>query len=153
MWHVLSFTGRFDETFFTNVKAPEKQPGERSTYQKDHTRNAALARTKLRHGEIYARKQDNGEELTPKQLAVARLYRDGTLLARSNELTLQSGHGSLRTADGAVLEIGGSTGGEARKILEAWTPPKPEDFLRQELPEDSGAPQPGVLRSGSPSAS
>ena len=35
MWHVRSFTGRFDDEFFKDVEAPPTQEGERSAEQQE----------------------------------------------------------------------------------------------------------------------
>ena len=55
MWHVLSFTGRFDDEFFKDVEAPPTQEGERSAEQKEKTKNAVLARARFRLAESYDR--------------------------------------------------------------------------------------------------
>ena len=57
MWHVLSFTGRFDDEFFKDVEAPPTQEGERSAEQKENTKNAVLARARLRQAESYDRQK------------------------------------------------------------------------------------------------
>ena len=112
MWHVLSFTGRFDAEFFRDVKAPEKQEGERSKYQKEDTKNAALARGRLRQAESYARRRAEGRWLSKKQIALLQPYDDGTLLEKANEATLLSGHGCWRQpGDGVTLWGGEITGG------------------------------------------
>ena len=84
----------------------------------------------MRHAESYATKRAKGHELTKKQMALLKDYDDGTLLEKANELTLRSGHGTLRRpGDGVKREIGASTGGFVREILENWEPPDPKDFL------------------------
>ena len=39
------------------------------------------------------------------------------------------GHGRLENAAGKTMDIGGSTGGETRKILDGWKPPDWQEFL------------------------
>ena len=91
----------------------------------------------MRQAESYARRRAEGLELSKKQIALLKLYDNGTLLEKANEAALRSGHGCLRRArDGARLLIGGSTGGRARKILDDWKPPDPEAFLKDDPPED-----------------
>ena len=41
-----------------------------------------------------------------------------------NEATLASGHGRLRIADGQTVDIGGSTGGTSRVVIDGYTAPK-----------------------------
>ena len=53
MWHVLSFTGGFDEELFKDLEAPPTQKGERSAEQKEKTKNAVLARARFRLAESY----------------------------------------------------------------------------------------------------
>ena len=74
--------------------------------------------------------------LSKRQTALLKLYDNGTLLKEANEATLLSRNGCLRRGDGARLNIGGSTGGRARKILDAWKPPDPKAFLLDDLPVD-----------------
>ena len=38
----------------------------------------------------------------------------------------------LRTARGDYLDIGGSTGGGSRRIIDTWQPPDWRDFLQDE---------------------
>jgi hypothetical protein len=58
------------------------------------------------------------------------LYKSGVLLKKANDLTLLSGHGTLRRpGDESKLEIGGSTRGIVREILGDWEEPVPKHFL------------------------
>ena len=56
------------------------------------------------------------------------LYDDGTLLAEANRLTLISGNGRLRRTDGSFVDIGGSTGGYTRSVLDDWQAPDVAEF-------------------------
>ena len=119
------------------VKAPETQEGERSKEQKEDTKNAALARGRLRQAESYARRRAEGRWLSKKRIALLQPYDGGTLLEKANEATLLSRHGCLRRpGDGAKLLIGESTDGCVRIILENWEPPDPEAFLKDDPAED-----------------
>ncbi len=42
------------------------------------------------------------------------------------------GHGRLENAAGEYLEIGGSTGGGSRRIIDGWHPPDWRKFLHPE---------------------
>ena len=130
MWLLLSFTGRFETKFFRDHKAPEKQEEAEIQAQKTVTMNAAKARHRWRHAASLARKRTDGQVLTNKQIDELKLYDNGFLLEKANELTLRSGHGTLRRpGDESKLEIGASTGGIVRKILGDWEEPDPKHFL------------------------
>ena len=130
MWLLLSFAGRFETKFFRDHKAPEKQEEAEIQAQKTATMNAAKARHRWRHAGNLARKWKAGQDLTDKQIEEVKLYEEGFLLAKANELTLRSGHGTLRRpGDESKLEIGASTGGIVRKILENWKEPNRMHFL------------------------
>ena len=129
MWLLLSFTGRFETRFFKVREAPEKQE-EANQEQNIATAKAANARARYRYARNLAKKRDDGQHLTEKQIEEVNLYESGFLLKKANELTLRSGHGTLRRpGDGVKREIGASTGGFVREILENWEPPDPKDFL------------------------
>ena len=137
MWLLLSFTGRFETKFFRDKQAPEKQDEQEMKDQKRATMNAAKARARWRHAANLARKRTDGQDLTDKQIEELKLYDNGFLLAKANELTLRSGHGTLRRpGDGVKREIGASTGGFVREILENWEPPDPKDFLEGDRAAD-----------------
>ena len=130
MWLLLSFTGRFETKFFRDKEAPEKQDEQEMKDQKRATMNAAKARARWRHAGNLATKWKAGRDLTDKQIEEVKLYEEGFLLAKANELTLRSGHGTLRRpGDESKLEIGGSTRGIVREILGDWEEPVPKHFL------------------------
>ena len=129
MWLLLSFTGRFETKFFRDKEAPEKQE-EANQEQKKATAKAANARGRYRYARNMAKKRDDGQRLTEKQMEEVNLYESGFLLKKANDLTLRSGHGTLRRlGDAAECEIGASTGGIVRKILGDWEEPDPKHFL------------------------
>ena len=82
---------------------------------------ATNARARYRYAGNLVKKRNDGQHLTEKQIEEVNLYENGFLLAKANELTLRSGHGTLRRpGDGVKREIGASTGGFVREILENW---------------------------------
>ena len=118
MFHLLSFSGRWDPEFF----GEEPVPDEPTEAKKQATCAAVEARAQLR----LARKYDRlpaGTHLDLDQLKLVEKLRDGTLEAEANRLTRKSGHGKLTRSDGTVVNIGGSTGGFTRAVLYDWTPP------------------------------
>ena len=66
--------------------------------------------------------------LTPMQLEVLKQFKSGLLLREANRRTLISGHGRLKRADDTFEDIGGSTGGLVRIVLDNWREPALEDF-------------------------
>ena len=70
--------------------------------------------------------------LSHKQLEVLQQWDSDELLANRNRTIEALGHGHLRTARGDYLDIGGSTGGGSRRIIDAWEPPDWHHFLLAE---------------------
>ena len=147
MWTVLSFTGRFDVAFLENIilncaKGPLRMPGERTEEQKQQVRDAQMARARLRRGAMLERLQERlsqGNEakgkgkrkarpLNPNQQRVLQEYQSGELRRQANKLTMISGHGRLKKEDHSFVDIGGSTGGFVRTVLDDWEPPDLADF-------------------------
>ena len=141
MWTLLSFTGRFDVAFLEESLARDEKwaplMGERTAEQKQKVRDAQIARTRFRRGAMLERLQERlsrGEEakgkgkkkampLNPKQQAVLQEYQSGELRTEANRLTMISGHGRLKHEDLSFVDIGGSTGGFVRTLLDDWEPP------------------------------
>ena len=129
MWLLLSFTGRFETRFFEDREAPEQQE-EANQEQKKATAKAANARGRYRYARNLANKLDNGQRLGSAEMEEVNLYKSGVLLKKANDLTLLSGHGTLRRpGDAAECLIGASTGGIVRRILENWEEPDRRHFL------------------------
>ena len=135
MWLLLSFTGRFETRFFKEREALEQQEEankeqNKEQEQKNATANAANARRRYRYARNLAKKGGDGQRLTEQQMEEVNLYKSGFLLKKANDLTLRSGHGTLRRpGDAAECLIGASTGGIVRRILENWEEPDRMHFL------------------------
>ena len=69
--------------------------------------------------------------LSPRQMVLLEDYDSGRLMRELNNAKVAWGHGRLRDEVGGYMDIGGSTGGVSRRIIDRWTPPDPEDFLEQ----------------------
>ena len=67
-----------------------------------------------------------------RQYAVLQMWDDGQLRKNLNKTITDLGHGRLQSAQGAFLEIGGSTGGGARRIIDSWVPPDWHQFLEED---------------------
>ena len=69
--------------------------------------------------------------LTSRQTDLLERYDSGTLLEEFNGAIAAWGHGRLRSEAGEHLDIGGSTGGGSRRIIDGWTPPDWREFCKQ----------------------
>ena len=66
--------------------------------------------------------------LSAWQQGILGKYRSGELRQEANKRTRISGHGRVRKDDGTFVDIGGSTGGFVRTVLDDWGPPGLKDF-------------------------
>ena len=143
MWTLLSFTGRFDVAFLEEAIAkgkagPPSMPGETTEKQKQKNPEAQMARARLRRGAMLQRLQEKlskgtkrGRPLNSEQLRVLQDFESGKLRREANDWTLISGHGRLRNEDGTFVDIGGSTGGFVRTVLDDWESPDTTDFQEE----------------------
>jgi hypothetical protein len=142
MWTLLSFTGCFDVKFLEEAilkgsKDPPRLPGERTDEEKAKVRDAQVARAELRRAKMLEglqkklskAKEAKGKgkrkavlELNAEQQRILQEYRSGALLIKANDLTRKSGHGRLKRMDDSYVDIGGSTGGFLRIVLDDWEP-------------------------------
>ena len=107
-------------------------PGEKTPEEKKKTIDAQKARARYRRGamldRVYQKLSDTGKSLNPEQMQVLRAYWNGDLKEQANKATLDSGNGRLRRGDDTGVDIGGSTGGFLRVVLDDWEPPNTEEF-------------------------
>ena len=123
MFHLLSFSGRWDPRFFEKEPVPTVEPSEE---ERRATSAAVEARAKVR----LARKYEHLKKKTrlyPDQMELVKKLQNGTLEEEAARLTQISGHGRFKRADGSFVDIGGSTGGFTRAVLYNWTPPNLDD--------------------------
>ena len=66
---------------------------------------------------------------TLPQREILQQFDNGDLIRDFNKTVTEVGHGRLWNTNGQFLDIGGSTGGAARRILDKWQPPDWRDFL------------------------
>ena len=62
-------------------------------------------------------------------MEVLQLWDSGFLLTDMRKTIAEFGHGRLQNLVGDTLDIGGSTGGGSRRIIDNWVPPNWRDFL------------------------
>ena len=108
MWQGLSFSGKFDPTFFDTLHDLGPPPGELTPDQRYWTSRAVKARGRLRQGKNAAwQRQRILDGRTPKPAPLTRhqkhllvRYDNGYLFRQANELTLLSGNGTLHRTTG-----------------------------------------------------
>ena len=83
---------------------------------------------RLSQGDPSGEGQGIQPRLNAKQLRVLQEYQSGELRRQANRLTMISGHGRLKKEDHSFVDIGGSTGGFVRTVLDDWEPPDLADF-------------------------
>ena len=76
------------------------------------------------------RRQVNYDDLERWEQENLLRLEDGSLLRHTNEAVAAYGHGTLRRDDGETIEIGGSTGGITRFLLDGYAEPDVDSFLR-----------------------
>ena len=76
-------------------------------------------------------KQRDAPSVTWWQRDLLERWDSGELLRELNNAVASWGHGRLRSADGAHLDIGGSTGGVSRRVIDGWVAPNWQEFLSQ----------------------
>ena len=151
IWEALAYTGRFDADILrealrsgdqdrdaeedADVAAEQDQ---RQRLRLSHAK--AEARARYNEGQRLARQRDDHRHLRrgASQLAFSswqqkllQRWDSGELLREMNRAVSDWGHGRLRSADGGHLDIGGSTGGGSRRIIDGWVPPDWREFLSQ----------------------
>jgi len=83
------------------------------------------AHADLRYAARLDRKRKAKHNFTGCDLERLRDFDSGVLRRRVNELTVQSGHGDVRYADGTRIHLGAPHGGLTRRILDGYVPPDP----------------------------
>ena len=67
------------------------------------------------------------------QLGVLVKHDSGQLRRDMNDAVTQFGHGRLVRATGETQDIGGSTGGGSRRVIDDWVAPDWRQFLADSL--------------------
>ena len=75
------------------------------------------------------RRQVNYDDLERWEQENLLRLEDGSLLRHTNDAVAAYGHGTLRRDDGETMEIGGSTGGITRFLLDGYAEPDVATFL------------------------
>ena len=141
IWEVIAFSGRFDEETLTGAmrwsckdNEPEKAAADpRKTRVQLHAAKAE-AKAAFREGRRLARHRADqpGKEmlLTSAQKEVLEKFDSGELRNQLIKAISDLGHGTFVYETGDLLEIGGSTGGGSRRIIDGWVLPDWRDFIQ-----------------------
>ena len=99
-------------------------------------RTAASAKLDYRKTCILRRRLDRGEiqerHISWYDWENLEKLEDGSLLRRTNNAVAAYGHGTLRRGN-ETLDIGGSTGGVTRVLLDGYAEPDVDTFLRRDI--------------------
>ena len=137
MAELIIYAGRFDPDFLRRAheeRSGAGQPAGNHEEQQRLKRAAAEAKLEYRNTCLLRRRLDNKQvefrHLASWEQHNLHMLENGSLLDRTNEAILAYGHGMLRSADGNdTLEIGGSTGGMSRYLLDGYEEPDLATFL------------------------
>ena len=135
LWGIVSFSGRFDANYLETVQGARprgsvgaSQPDDQDNTPQEKTKIANKHRGTLRWAEHLDRiRTANKRRFSNDELQLLHDFDSGELLRQANDATRASGHGRLRSEDGTFQDIGASTGGLLRTVLDNWRPPVLED--------------------------
>ena len=137
MAELIIYAGRFDPEFLKRAheaqdRSGASQPAAGPAVQQQLKRAAATAKLNYRKTLMLRRRVDRGEvelrHLASWEQQDLQMLEDGSLLRRTNEAVAAFGHGTLRHGNERV-EIGGSTGGVTRCLLDGYAEPDVATFL------------------------
>ena len=119
LWHMVSFTGRFDPSFLKSCDDSTQTVVHKREPTKDLTRIAVRARDCLRRAESLARNEAKGIKiLTDFERRLVADLREGTLHAAANAATRKSGFGRIKHPNGDFEDIAPHNGGIVRTVLD-----------------------------------
>ena len=139
MAELIIYTGRFDPDFLSQAhdaqdRSGASQPVASADRQKDLKKKAAQAKLDYRMTCLLRRRLDRGQvyyrDLERWEQENLRRLEDGSLLRHTNDAVAAYGHGTLRRDDGETIQIGGSTGGITRFLLDGYAEPDVDLFMR-----------------------
>ena len=143
VWEILSFTGCFDPGLLEKAVKKDKdgqQDGEEKKQEVDQEERVRLMHRKIearaRYKEACRLKQrvdecsNSGRDasqlaqgFSSHQQRLLKRLESGELLREMNIAVAEWGHGRLEFPDGHFVDIGGSTGGWTRKLVDDWAAP------------------------------
>ena len=116
---MVSFTGRYDESFLKKVDGSTQTVAPNQEPQQDLTRLAQQARERLRYAASLQRRKFKGKKkLTGEQQALVEALERGTLHTEANDATRKSGWGRIKHRDGSFEDLALHNGGIVRTVLD-----------------------------------
>ena len=116
---MVSFTGRYEESFLQKVDGSTQTVVPNQEPTQDLTRLAQLARDRLRKAEnLQRRKFKDRKKLTREQQAMVQALDHGTLLNEANDATRKSCWGRIKHRDGSFEDLAPHNGGIVRTVLD-----------------------------------
>jgi len=134
---VIVFTGSLNLQVLERAAGGASQPAMQTrcspTEQQARKRAALEAKCRYKQGEAIAR-QISGrlireDQLSQRDANLLQDFRNGRALEQLNMAVVEHGHGTLRGVGGRTLQIGGSSGGRTRELLDNWEPPNVASFF------------------------
>ena len=123
---LIVFTGKISPEFLHKFSedgpVAETQSAELAREKRERKMRAVKARHMLKFGKYLEKALRQGrfsaDDMTDEEHRILEKYASGELQAICNEATRQHGHGKIVLSAGDVMNIGGSTGGKARRLLD-----------------------------------
>ena len=157
IWELLAYTGSFHVDYLrealetTATQDDDEETASLPAQKRRVLRHAkAEAKAAFQEGARLARRRElqsqggasqparSGQEavlFSKPQLDILDKWDKGILRENLNKVITELGHGRLQSNTGEFLDIGGSTGGGSRRIIDGWTPPDWRQFLSE--PDDN----------------
>ena len=160
IWEMLAFTGRFEADMLREALRSSEQDGdaEEETQGADQEPRRLLrhgkaeAQARFNDGRRLARQRDAHKDpsrsqdsfttarrsrLTPRSTQWSLLQRwvSGELRRELNEAVAACGHRPVGSRGGEHLDIGDSTGGGSRRLVDGWVPPDWRQFFPNSDPD------------------
>ena len=150
IWEMLAFTGVFDpEQLRGLLKSKDPTDEEASGPPKEDQRRLRTRKTEARCAfneaerlaQARARARESGAsqpadlDFSLAQLDLLKKWDSGELRRNRNDAIKALGHGRLENRKGQALEIGGSTGGASKRLIDHYVPPDWRKFLSEEQEE------------------
>ena len=125
---LIVFTGKISPEFLHKLSedgpVAETRSAELAREKRELKMRAVKSRHMLKYGKYLAKAMSQGrrapDDLTDEDQRILREYESGELQEICNDATRRHGHGKIVLAAGEVMNIGGSTGGKARRLLDAY---------------------------------
>ena len=108
---------------------------------------AVKARRVLKYGRFLEKALRQGrfsaDTISPEEHRLIEEYKSGELQEICNEATRQHGHGKIVLPSGEVINIGGSTGGKVRRLLDGEDRTASAGASSQRVGEEASGGSPG----------